>query len=392
MQAYLDNNRATAVDPQVLAAMEPLLKEPVGDLNALHSLGASSRKLYTEAMEKLYAGLHAPEESDLFLTSGAAENHSTLMMGIYIGDILTGKKNAIILSERESPSMMEAAKLLESQGCRIHYLPLNAEGVVEVESLYDYITPRSALVSVPMVDPETGAIQPVGELAEICRKYDVPFHTDATQALGRIPVDLQEIEPDILSFSSETLHAPSGVGAVWLREGAEWMPMIFGRRNHYESYRGGPLNLCGAVGLGKAMELASDSLDFEMEDARELRDKLEEALREMEGVTPLVPWALRIPNTLLVAVEGVESEMMLAELAREGVQAYSYTIHPFGDWKRRALTDIFGLDPKLRHSTVGFALSRFTTKEEIDHTIKTFREALDYLRDFSAYDTKGEQV
>jgi len=390
MQVYLDNNRITRVDPQVLTAMEPLLKEPYGDLHALHARGAASRKLYTQAMEKLYAGIHAPEASDLFITSGAAENHSTLLMGIYVSQILTGRKNSVIISERESLSMMEAAKFLESQGCKVHTLPVNGEGIVDAEKLYDYITPRTALVSVQMVDPESGAINPVEELAEICRKYEVPFHTDASNAIGKIPVDVQAFEPDFLSFSGETFHAPAGVGAFWLRDEAEWAPIIFGARSPYERYRGGPINLAGAVGMGKAIELAVDALEFEMEDTRELRDRLEEELRELPGVSPLVPWALRVPNTLLMTFEGIESELMLYELNRSNVEAYSCTVTPFGNWKRRPIVDALGLDPRLRHTTVGFALSRFTSEEEIDYTVKTVKETLEYLRSFSTINPAEE--
>jgi len=384
MHVYLDNNRTTLVDPQVLAAMEPLLKEPYGELHALHKAGAKSRKVYAEAMEKLYAALHAPEESDLFFTSGEAENHSTLLSGIYVSQILTGRKNNIILSERECPAALEAAKLLESQGCKVHYLPLNEEGIVDAQSLYDYITPRTALVSVRMVDPESGAIHPVEEIAEICRRYEVPFHTDATHALGRIPVDVQAFEPDLLSFGAQTLHAPGGIGAFYVAPKAEFMPMIFGSRSAYEAYRGGPLNLPGIAALGKALELAVDALEFEMEDTRDLRDRLEESLREIPGVTPLISWGLRIPNTLLAAFEGVQSEALLYELDRAGVEAYSCTLHRHGNWQRRSIPEILKLDPSLHHTTVGFALSRFSTQEEIDHTIQSVKEALEYLRSYSS--------
>ncbi|WP_457602529.1 cysteine desulfurase family protein [Nitratifractor sp.] len=385
MQVYLDNNRLTQVDPQVLGAMEPFLKEPYGDLHALHARGASSRKEFLKALEKLYAGLHAPEESDIFFSSGTAENHSTLLMGIYSSLILTGRKNNLIISERSDAAMMEGAGFLESQGCKVHKLPVNEEGIVDPESLYDYLTPRTALVSVPMVDPESGAINPVEEITEICRRYEVPFHTDATHALGKIPIDVQSFDPDLLSFGGEAIHAPAGIGAVYLKDSFEWMPTIFGARNPWERYRGGPLNLAGAVGLGKAIELASDALEFEMEDTRDLRDRLEEELRTLPGVTPLVAWALRVPNTVLFTVEGLESELMLYELDRGGVEAYACTVQPFGNWQRHPITDALGLDPRLKHSTVGFALSRFTTEEEIDHTIKTFKEMLEYLRSFSTF-------
>ncbi len=388
MSVYLDNNRLAPVDPQVREAMAPLLEAPYGELHALHKAGAKSRAAYLEAMEKLYAAIHAPENGDIFVTSGRAENLSTLLMGVYLSQILTGRKSDIILSRRASPAELEAARLIESQGGRVSYLPLNGEGVVEPDTLLDYLTPRTALVSTPMVDEEGGIVQPIAELARVCRRYEVPFHTDATHAMGKIPVDVQEMEVDLLSLSSEPLHAPAGVGAIYLRDDVELMPMIFGARSHFERYRAGPLNLSGLVGLGKALELASDALDFEMEDVRERRDRLEEALTAIEGVRSPIPWALRIPNTLWLTVEGIESELLLYELDRNGIQAYSYTVEPFGYWKGTPLCDVLGLDPSLRHTTVGFALSRMNTDEEIDETIRVFTESVEYLREFSSRSPK----
>jgi len=383
MRVYLDNNRMTKVDSQVFTAMEPLLSERYGVLHALHESGGKSRRLYAEAMEKLYAGIHAAEEDDIFITSGGAENHSTLFLGIYLKRILTGRKNNIIVSERESPSILQAAELLVEQGCRVMKLPVGSDGFVDPSTLYDYITPATALVSVQMVDDESGAINDVEAVCEICKKYDVPFHTDATQAIGKIPVDVQQIGADYLTFSAETFHAPAGTGGFYVRRGDDIFPVIKGKRGHYDRFGAGPVNISGAVGMGKAMELAVDALEFEMEETKERRDRLEEALRDIPGVTILVPWALRVPNTLLVSFEGIESEMMLYELNRAGIEAYSHTVYPFGNWERPAVTELLGLDPSLRHTTVGFALSRNNTDDEIEYTIKTVKETVSHLYSFS---------
>jgi len=383
MKVYLDNNRLTSVDPQVAAVMEPLLKEPYGDPAAPHWAGAASRQVYNTALEKCYAALHAGEEDTIFFTSGAAEANVTLLMNLYTRLILTGRKNSIILSEREAPALLETALWLEKQGVKIHRLPVGKDGTVDPGILADYLTPRTALVSVTMVDPESGAVNPVEEIVQIARRYEVPVHSDATWALGKLPVDLRELELDYLSFSGETIHAPSGVGALYLGKDAELAPLIPGSREGPERYRGGPLNLAGIAGLGKALELAADTLDFEMEDTRDLRDALEEGIGTLPGTQTLIEWSKRVPNTLLVAFEGVESEALLYELNREGIAAYSMSIHPHGEWRRPSLAERLGLDPALRHSTVGFALSRFTTREEIDHTLKTLEKALEYLRSFS---------
>jgi cysteine desulfurase len=390
MNVYLDNNRLTPVDPQVKAAMEPFLDEVHGALNAPHWAGARSRKAYNTALEKCYAALHAGEKDTIFFTSGAAEANVTLLMNLYTRFILTGRKNSIILSEREDPGLLETALWLEEQGVKVHRLPVGEDGTVDPEILTDYLTPRTALVSVTMVDPESGAINPIEEIVQIAHRYEVPVHSDATWALGKLPIDLQELELDYLSFSAETLHAPAGTGALYMRQGADLAPLIPG--SGPERYRGGPLNLAGIAGLGKAVELAADALDFEMEDARELRDQLEEGIKALPGTHPLIEWSKRVPNTLLVAFEGVESEALLYELNRDGVAAYSMSIHPYGEWKRPPLVERLGLDAALKHSTVGFALSRFSTEEEIEYTLKTLQRALEYLRSFSPVSLTKESV
>jgi len=379
---YLDNNRVTPIDSQIKELMISMMDEGYGELHALHFMGAKSRKVYNEALEKVYATLHASDKDTIFFNSGSSEGNATILYHTYINLILTGRKNSIIVGEREPASIMQMVDFLESQGVRVHKLPINGDGVIEYERLLDYITPRTALVSVSMVDEESGAINPIDEIANICAKYEVPLHTDATWAVGKIAIDLQDIDISYLTFSSETLHAPAGVGAMYIKDGVELLPLIRGNRSEAEQFRGGPLNLIGIASLGKAVELASDALDFEMQDTKDLRDELEEELRKIDGVHILVPWALRSPNTLLVAIEGVESEAMLYELNRDGIAAYSYTIYPYGDWDREPLPSSMGLDKRLNHSTVGFALSRLNTEEEIKRVVESFKNAVEYLREF----------
>jgi cysteine desulfurase len=159
--------------------------------------------------------------------------------------------------------------------------------------------------------------------------------------------------------------------------------MIYGYGIRMERYRGGPLNIAGVAGLAKAAEIACDALSFEMEETRELRDRLEDGLRKFPGVSILVPWALRSPNTVLAVFENIESESLLYELNRKGIAAYSATVHPYGNWHKRSLVETLGLDPSLRHSTVGFALNRMNTEEEIDYTLDTLSKTLEFLRTLS---------
>ncbi len=383
MKIYLDNNTLTPVDKQVLEVAKPLLEEPFGDLHSLHLFGAKTRKLYNEAVEKVYAFLHSKDSDTISFTSGASEANSAIFMSIYFDYILSGRKDNIIISQREPLSILQLAEFLESQGVKVHRVPINKEGVIAPETLYDYLTPRTALVSITMVDPESGAINPISEIAQICKKYEVPILTDATYAVGKIPVDVQELEVDYLSFSSKLLHSLTGVGVLWMREGKEINPLIQGTRYPSQIFRGGTLNLAGVVALGKAVEIANDALDFEMEDVRELRDEMEEELTKIKGVQSLINWSLRVPNTLLLAVKGVEAESLLYHLNRDGIGAFSFSVNPCGEWDRQNLVEALGLDESLKHSLVGFALSRMNTKEEIQKTVASFKEAVEFLRAIS---------
>jgi cysteine desulfurase len=388
MDIYLDNNRMTRVDEQVLSAMRPVLEGEYGDLFALHSAGAKSRKVYHEALDKVYASLHASSDDTIVFTSGGAESNSMVFQSTYLHYILTGRKNNVIVGERESLSVMKAAKFLESQGCRVNYLPVNSDGVVESERVLDYITPRTALVSVSMVDGESGAINPIEEIAKICADFDVPLHCDATHAMGKIDIDLQDSGIDFLTISAETLHAPAGTGTLYIRKGRELIPLIHGERGGAEILRGGPLNLAGIAGLGKAVELSSDALSFEMEDVRELRDSLEESISGIDGSMVFVPWAMRSPNTLLCAFEGVDSESLLYELNRDSIQAYSPSVNPYGNWDSKSIVKAVDADRNLRFSTIGFALSRFNTEEEMEKTAESIKRAVEYLRSFSPSEEK----
>ncbi len=383
MPIYLDNNRLTRPDEQVVEAMKPFLGANFHDPYAPYTQANLSRRAFGDAMEKIYAGIHAKKEDDILITSGDAESNNWLFTYVYTRQILTGQRNSIIISERENATIAAAAAFLESQGAKVFRLKVNGDGVIDPQELLDYITPRTALVSVTMVDEESGAIQPVEELAEICAQYEVPFHTDATQAVGKIPVDVQRAPITYLTFSAHTFHGPAGVGGLYVRSGAEIAPMLMGSPVQMGGLRAGVPNLPGIVGMGKAMELAIDALEFEMEDIREMRDALEEKVRAIPDVIVITPWSLRVPNTLTFAVKGVAAEALLLELNRSAIAATSATLYPQGSWERTPLIDAIGADPELRHSVVTLALSRMNTEEEMAELFTALEESIALLREES---------
>lgn len=349
MKVYLDNNRATMMDPQVLEEMSPIFGEVYADPSAPHSFAGNARKLYGIAMEKIYTSIHASKNDHIAITSGSDESNTRLFSSIYLQTILTGQKNHIVISERESDVINNAVMDMADQGCHVSVLPLNEDGLIEAESLRDVISKKTALVSVTMVDPDTGAIMPIYELGEICREFAVPLHSDATYAMGKIPIDVQMLGLDFMSLSAETFHGPAGVGALYIKDSSE----INGLRRYSN-------NTSGIVGMGKALELSADAQAFEMEDVRELRDELEEFLCSIPDSVVVTPATHRVSNTVMVAFKDIESEMLLWELNQVGIWAYMES--------GRSIIEAIGADVDMKYSLLGFALSRYSTQKEIDYT------------------------
>jgi len=254
MKVYLDNTQASLLDSQVLEAMQPLYTEQYTPQSAQLPL--------SQADAKIRASLHAPESTLITFGSSAEELHSRLLIATYLGTIITGQKNQIILSASESPSVMQTASYIASQG-----LPLTTEGIVDIEMLRQTITPKTALVSITMVDAQSAAIMPIDEASQICAEHEVPLHSDATHAIGKLPIDMQMLDIDYLTLSTETMHGPSGTALLAIKTDKTLPNLIL--PNHDRS---------GIVGMGKALEIAVDAQAFEMEDVRELRDTLEEAI------------------------------------------------------------------------------------------------------------------
>jgi cysteine desulfurase len=383
MRVYLDNNATTIVDSHVFSEMEPYFVQKYGNPNSLHSFASETHPALKAAMQKIYAGINAPKEDSVVVTSCATESNNWVLKSIYFEYILTGRKNHIIISEVEHPSVMATAKFIESQGCRVTYLPINKDGLIEAQSVRDNITDKTALVSVMMANNETGAIFPVQEIGEICKEYNVLFHTDAVQAVGKIPVNVQNFNVDYLTFSAHKFHGPKGVGGLYIKKGRELIPLLHGGAQ-MGGYRSGTLNVPGIIGMGKAMEVAIDALDFEMHDVKELRDHLEDELLKIPDTFVVTPREKRTPNTLLISFRGIEGESMLWDLNRAGIAASTGSACASEDLESNPVMEAIGAEADLAHTAVRFSLSRYTTKEEIDYTIDVVNKAVKRLREISS--------
>lgn len=393
MNVYLDNNATTIVDPHVFDAMEPYFVQKYGNPNSLHAFASETHPGIKAAMEKIYAGINAPRADSVVITSCATESNNWVLKSIYFDQIITGKKNHIMISEVEHPSIIATAKWIESMGCKVTYLPINHEGIVEAQTVRDNITDKTALVSVMWANNETGAIFPVEEIGDICEEHGVLFHTDAVQAIGKLPVNVQSFNVDYLTFSAHKFHGPKGVGALYIKKGKELMPLFHGGAQ-MGGYRSGTLNVPGIVGMGKAIESAVDALDFEMTDIREMRDDFEDELLKIEDTFVVTPRNKRTPNTILISFRGIEGESMLWDLNRAGIGASTGSACASEDLEANSVMEAIGAAEDLAHTAVRFSLSRYTTQEEIDYTLETVKKAVERLRGISssyAYAPEGHE-
>ncbi len=380
---YLDNNATTMIDPSVLAMMQPFLNEYYGNPNSLHKFGTEIHPALHDAIGKLYDGINASEKDDIIITSSATESNNWVLKSIYHDHILNGDKDHIVTTEVEHPAVTATCRFLESLGVKITYVPINEQATITAKEVADAITPTTALVSVMWANNETGQIFPVEEIGRICREKGVLFHTDAVQAIGKIPVNVQSANIDFLSFSAHKFHGPKGIGALYIRKGHELTPLLHGGE-HMRGLRSGTLNVPYIIGMGEAMRLATHYLSYEKSEVGALRDYIEDAILQIPDVMVIGDRKHRVPNTTLVSVKGIEGEAMLWDLNKYGIACSTGSACASEDLEANPVMVAIGADKELAHTAVRISLSRFTTKEEIDYTIDAFQAAVNRLRKISS--------
>lgn len=383
MEVYLDNNATTMVDPEVYKAMEPFFCNIYGNPNSLHKFGAGTHPKMVEALNYLYDGLNAADEDDIIITANATESNNTVLKGIWVDQILNGNKNHIITSEVEHPAITATCKFLETQGVSVTYLPVNEEGILEAQLVKDYIKEDTALVSIMWANNETGKIFPIKEIGAICKEANVPFHTDATQAIGKIAVDVQACNVDYLSLSAHKFHGPKGIGGLYVKKGKELTPLLHGGEQ-MGGHRAGTVDVASMVGMGLAMKLAVENLAFENTEVKRLRDKLENAILEIPETIVIGGKDNRTPNTTLISIRGVEGESMLWDMNQKLIGASTGSACASEDLEANPVMNAFGSDSELAHTGVRFSLSRFNTEEQIDHAIEVIKNAVYRLREISS--------
>lgn len=391
---YLDNNATTMIDPRVNALMEPYLTEYYGNPNSLHKYGTEVHTTLHSAIEKIYSAINAHDRDDVIITSCATESNNWVLKGVYFDLLKDGIERAkegdfsgkrhIVTTDVEHPAIRSTCAFLETLGVEVTYLPINSKGTIEAKDVEDAIREDTGLVSIMWANNETGLIFPIHEIGKICKGRNILFHTDAVQAIGKIPVDVREAQVDFLSFSAHKFHGPKGIGALYIRKGVELTPLLHGGE-HMRGRRSGTLNVPFIIGMGEAMKLANDFLVYEQTEVARLRDKLEDALLQIEDVFVVGGKDVeRVPNTTLISIRGIEGEAMLWDLNKAGIACSTGSACASEDLEANPVMIAIGADKELAHTAIRVSLSRFTTEEEIEYTIGIFKKAVDRLREISS--------
>lgn len=380
---YLDNNATTQISPEAQASMEVFLGPKYGNPNSLHRFGTETHAALSVAIDELYKGINAHDRDDIIITSCATESNNWVLKGIYFDILRHGKKNHIITTEVEHPAIRATCEFLEEIGVEVTYLPPNDDGLVSVKQVQDAMTDRTALVSIMWANNETGLIHPIEEIGALCRSNGVLFHTDAVQAIGKIPVDVRKANIDFLSFSAHKFHGPKGVGGLYIRDGVELTPLFHGGE-HMHGRRSGTLNVAYIVAMGEAMRQAVQYLEYEATEVRRLRDKLEDALLKIDDMLIVGDRNLRVPNTILCSIRGIEGEAMLWDLNKAGIAASTGSACASETLEANPVMIAIGADKELAHTAVRLSLSRYNTEEEIDYTIDIINRSIQRLRKISS--------
>jgi cysteine desulfurase len=377
---YLDHNATTPLDPRALEAMMPYLTSEFGNpSSATHDWGLRAREAVEAARRSVAALIHA-EPGEIVFTSGATESNNLAVKGVLRAAAAGGRPRHVLTSALEHPSVRESAKALEPEGVLTSELPCGPTGVVSTKALPERVTDATRLVSVLAANGELGTLQPVDEVGAFCRERGIPFHTDATQAVGKIPVDVNAWKADLLALSSHKIYGPKGVGALYVRSGTALQPLVTGGGQEH-GFRSGTLNVAGIVGLGAAAGICREEMVRHTEHLTSLTREL------WEGIQALASDAVRngdsehqVPGTLNVAFPRIDSGRLMLALDRFAVSASS-ACHS-GSGELSPVFSAIGLDPDLAACSVRFGLGRSTTSEQVRDLLAVLGKAVRRLRGF----------
>ena len=376
-RVYFDNNATTPLLPEVRAAMEPYFSERFGNASSLHHHGQDTRSAVEHARESV-AKLLACRAAEVVFTSGGTEADNLAVFGV----VKPG--DHIITSTIEHHAVLFSAHRLEDLGCDVTYIPVDADGLVDPDDIRRRLQPNTSLISIMMANNETGVVQAVEAIGKVADEAGIYFHTDAVQAAGKIPLDVNRIGCHLLSISGHKFHAPQGVGALYVRKGTHLQPLFYGGR-HERQRRAGTENVAGIVGLGKAADLAVASFaNGEIEKMTALRDGLESAIlaaTEASGVNS--GDAPRVPNTTNIYFDSIEGEALIIALDLKGLAVSTGAACSSGATEPSHVLTAMNLPPSRARASIRFSLGKQSTQKEVDFAISIVPETVARLRDLS---------
>ena len=379
---YLDNNATTKVDSAVVDVMIPFFTEQFGNPSSIHRFADGVAQAIKKARKQVQDLIGAEHDSEIIFTSCGTESDSTAILSAIKAQ---PNRKEIITTMVEHPAVLNLCENLEKEGYTIHRLPVDKCGRLNLDAYKSMLSDNVAIVSVMWANNETGTIFPVVEMAEMANAAGVMFHTDAVQAVGKIPMMLQDTKIDMLSISGHKLHAPKGIGVLYLRRGTRYRPLL--RGGHQErGRRAGTENTASIVGLGKACELAIEHMEYENVQVKAMRDRLE------QGIIELVPHCFitgdlnnRLPNTTDIAFEYIEGEAILMLLSKAGIAASSGSACTSGSLEPSHVMRAMNIPYTAAHGTIRFSFSRYNTMSDVDEVLKVMPGIAASLRKLSPY-------
>jgi cysteine desulfurase len=372
---YLDNNATTRCAPEVVAEMLPFFSDLYGNPSSVHRFGQQSRQAIDNARARIAALVHCAD-SELLFTGGGTEAINTAIRGLLVP---RAPRKRIVTTAIEHSATRELCQQLAREGFEITEIPVDFTGALDLDQFSSSLDDQVALVTMMWANNETGVLFPIPEIARLCKDHKISFHCDGTQAVGKIPVDLQAVPIDAMSFASHKFHGPKGVGGLFMRRGVRFKPLLIGGPQE-RNRRGGTENVPGIVGMGKAAELALQALT-QMPRVAELRDRLEQTIlsaipdTHVNGRTDA-----RLPNTSNIGFARLEAEAILLLLSEKGICASAGAACSSGSLEPSHVLRAMKIDPKVAHGAVRFSLSRYTTEAEIDRTLEALPRVIERLR------------
>ena len=376
-RVYLDNNATTPVLPEVFEAMRPYFAEHFGNASSIHHHGQETRAAIERARESV-AALLGCRSSEIVFTSGGTEGDNLAISGLaHAGD-------HVISSTIEHHAVLNTCKHLEAMGCEVTIVPVDGRGLVDPTDVRRALRPNTRLITIMMANNETGVLQPVEEIGKIAAEADIYFHTDAVQAAGKVEIDVRRIACDLLSISGHKLHAPQGVGALYVRKGTMLQPMLYGG-SHERSRRAGTENVPGIIGLGKAAELAREALERgDLARMSVMRDRMEQKILSQVGATGVNgEGAPRVPNTTNIHFDYIEGEALVIALDLKGLAVSTGAACSSGAIEPSHVLTAMGLPPEIARASLRFSLGKQNTENDVEFALDLVPQTVARLRELS---------